>query len=263
MSPPPRKPLLDDPDPPPAVIREGGSAEFLLIGDHAGNAIPRSLGGLGVSANDLGRHIGWDIGVRALGEALAAELDATFIRQSFSRLVIDCNRDPRSAASIVESSDGTVIPGNVGLDPDAREERRVAIHEPYHQAIAGEIARRRARGPCPVLVALHSFTPALAGVSRPWQLGLLHDVGDTTLSRALFARLKQEAQLCVGDNEPYRMDGTDYTIPRHAYANDARYLEVEFRQDLLPDGEHARLGPRGSQGGSGTRWRSSGPSGGA
>jgi predicted N-formylglutamate amidohydrolase len=92
-----------------------------------------------------------------------------------------------------------------------------------------------------VLVALHSFTPALGGVSRPWQLGLLHDAGDTTLSRALFGRLKQEAQLCVGDNEPYRMDGTDYTIPRHAYANDARYLEVEFRQDLLPDGEHARL----------------------
>ena len=37
------------------------------------------------------------------------------------------------------------------------------------------------------------------------------------------------------------MDGTDYTIPRHAYANGARYLEVEFRQDLLPDKEHARL----------------------
>ena len=108
----PRTPLLGDSDPPPAVIREGGRPEFLLIGDHAGNAIPGSLEGLGVSANDLGRHIGWDLGVRALGEALAAELDATFIRQSFSRLVIDCNRDPRSAASIVESSDGTFIPGN-------------------------------------------------------------------------------------------------------------------------------------------------------
>ena len=164
------------------MIREGGRPEFLLIGDHAGNAIPGSLEGLGVSPNDLGRHIGWDLGVRALGEALAAELDATFIRQSFSQ--VGHRLQPRSALgrSIVESSDGTVVPGNARLDPDAREERRLAIHEPYHQAIAGEIARRRARGPCPVLVALHSFTPALGGVSRPWQLGLLHDAGDTTLT---------------------------------------------------------------------------------
>jgi predicted N-formylglutamate amidohydrolase len=241
MSPTPR-PLLGPSDPPPSVvIREGGRADVLLVGDHAGNAIPASLEGLGVSPDDLGRHIAWDLGVRALGEALAAELDATFICQSFSRLVIDCNRDPRSIDSIVESSDGTLVPGNVGLSPDAREERRIAIHEPYHRAIAGEVERRRARGACAVLVALHSFTPSLGGAKRPWQIGLLHDEGDTTMTRALLRRLRQEPALCVGDNEPYRMNGTDYTIPRHAYPGEARYLEVEFRQDLLRDEEQARL----------------------
>ena len=236
------QPLLGDSDPPPAVVlREGGRADVLIVGDHAGNAIPSSLDRFGVSDSDLARHIAWDLGVRALGEALAAELDATFICQSFSRLVIDCNRDPRAPDSIVESSDGTPVPGNVGLSPEAREQRRAAIHEPYHQTIAREVALRRARGATPVLVALHSFTPALAGAQRPWHIGLLHDAGDTTLSRALLVRLRQEGQLCVGDNEPYRMNGTDYTIPRHAYPTAARYLEVEFRQDLLPDAEHARL----------------------
>jgi predicted N-formylglutamate amidohydrolase len=242
MSAPRRQPLLGDSDPPPAVvIREGGRANVLLLGDHAGNAIPSSLEDFGLSAADRARHVAWDLGVQALGEALAAELDATFIGQSFSRLVIDCNRDPRAADSIVESSDGTPIPGNVGLSPDARERRRAAIHEPYHQVIAKELERRRARGATPILIALHSFTPALAGAQRPWHVGLLHDAGDTTLSRALLARLKQERQLCVGDNEPYRMNGTDYTIPRHAYPAEARYLEVEFRQDLLPDAQQARL----------------------
>jgi predicted N-formylglutamate amidohydrolase len=242
MSAPWRQPLLGGSDPPPAVvIRKDGRADILLLGDHAGNAIPSSLEGFGVSTSDLARHIAWDLGVRGLGEALAAELDATFIRQSFSRLVIDCNRDPRTAGSIVESSDGTPVSGNVGLGPDAREQRRVAIHEPYHQTIAEELERRRARGAPPVIVALHSFTPALAGAQRPWHIGLLHDAGDTTLSRALLARLRQERELCVGDNEPYRMNGTDYTIPRHAYPAGARYLEVEFRQDLLPDVEHERL----------------------
>ncbi len=245
MSAPPRQPLLGGSDPPAAVvIREGGRAEVLLLGDHAGNAIPSSLEGFGVSASDLGRHIAWDLGVRALGEVLAIELDATFICQSFSRLVIDCNRDPRSAGSIVESSDGTPIPGNVGLDPGAREDRRAAIHEPYHRTIAAELERRRARGACPVLIALHSFTPTLDGAQRPWHVGLLHDAGDTTLSRALLERLRREPQLSVGDNEPYRMNGTDYTIPRHAYPNEARYLEVEFRQDLLADAGCARLWAR-------------------
>ncbi len=237
-----RRPLLGESDPPPSVVhREEGRADVVLLGDHAGNAIPRSLSGLGVPASDLSRHIAWDLGVRELGEALSAELDATFIHQPFSRLVIDCNRDPRSAASIVPSSDGTPVPGNVGLDPDDCEQRRTAIHEPYHQTIAREVQRRRARGVCPVLVALHSFTPALNGAKRPWQIGLLHDAGDTTLTRRLLDRLRREPDLHVGDNEPYRMDATDYTIPRHAYPTAARYVEVEFRQDLLADREAPRL----------------------
>ena len=68
----------------------------MLIGDHAGNAVPRGLA-LGVAAADLARHIGWDIGVAGLGEALAATLGAPFVRQHYSRLVIDCNRDPARA----------------------------------------------------------------------------------------------------------------------------------------------------------------------
>jgi predicted N-formylglutamate amidohydrolase len=191
--------------------------------------------------DDLARHIGWDIGVRALGEALAAELDATFIGQSFSRLVIDCNRDPASPSSIVEASDGTLIPGNVGLDAAAREQRRAAIHEAYHCAIAAALARRRAHGIAPILVSLHSFTPSLGGAARPWQLGLLHDEGDTTLTRALLRRLEREAHLRVGDNEPYRMNGTDYTVPRHVYPTGERYLEVEFRQDLLLERKSVNL----------------------
>ncbi|MBV9949245.1 MAG: N-formylglutamate amidohydrolase, partial [Myxococcales bacterium] len=41
--------------------------------------------------------------------------------------------------------------------------------------------------------------------------------------------------LAVGDNQPYAMDGTDYTVPRHAHAQGLPYLELEFRQDLLGD----------------------------
>jgi predicted N-formylglutamate amidohydrolase len=231
-------------DPPSvSVVRPGGRADVLLVGDHAGNAIPERLGDLGLGAHDRARHIAWDIGVRSLGEWMAAILDATFVCQSFSRLVIDCNRDPRSPEAILPISDGTPVPGNVGLGDDAREQRRVAVHAPYHDRIAAEIDRRqRPGGDRPLVVALHSFTPALrsAGAeTRPWHVGVLHDAGDTRPSRALLARLRREPDLTVGDNQPYSMDGTDYTIARHAYRRGLPYLELEFRQDLLADADAA------------------------
>jgi predicted N-formylglutamate amidohydrolase len=240
VSPTSRQQLLHEHEPAPAqVSHRDARTNIVLVGDHAGNAIPTALGDLGLSLADLHRHIAWDLGVRAVGEQLASLLDATFVHQHFSRLVIDCNRDPRSPASIVEASDGTPVPGNIGLLAEAREARRAAIHEPYHARIALEIARRRGEGARPVFVALHSFTPVLGASARPWQVGILHHLGATGLSRAMLARLKNEA-FVVGDNEPYRMDGTDYTVPRHAYEHELPYLEVEFRQDLLADGEAAR-----------------------
>ena len=68
----PNQPLLGERDSAPArIVNEGGRSDILLVGDHAGNAIPSSLGDLGLSAADRHRHIAWDLGVRALGEHLA------------------------------------------------------------------------------------------------------------------------------------------------------------------------------------------------
>ncbi len=227
--------FLSAADPTPAsVVGAGRRADVLLVGDHAGNAIPRSLGDLGLGETDRARHIAWDIGVRALGTRVANLLEATFVHQPFSRLVIDCNRDPQSAAAILPLSDGTHVPANVGLDEESRAERGLAVHAPYHQRLADEIAvRNRANSPRPLLVALHSFTPELGQESRPWHVGVLHDQGDTRASHAMLACLREDADLTVGDNQPYRMDGTDYTVPRHAYTNALPYVELEFRNDLL------------------------------
>jgi predicted N-formylglutamate amidohydrolase len=84
-----------------------------------------------------------------------------------------------------------------------------------------------------MVVALHSFTPALGQEQRPWHVGVLHDQGDTRASQAMLACLRQEGDLTVGDNQPYRMDGTDYTVPHHAYKNALAYVELEWRNDLL------------------------------
>jgi predicted N-formylglutamate amidohydrolase len=231
--------LLTADDPSPVqIINPQGPSPFLLIGDHAGNAIPSRMGSLGLSANELSRHIGWDIGVAGLGERLAETIDATFIRQTYSRLVIDCNRDPDQADAMPEVSDGTVIPANRGLGEADRAARVAAIHAPYQAAIGAEIARRDAAGVETVLVSLHSFTPSMRGIDRPWEIGILHGGGDERFSIALLGLLEREPGLTVGDNEPYAMDIIDYTVPRHAFEAGRAYVEIEIRQDLLATAEH-------------------------
>ena len=218
--------------PPVEIINPEGAAPLLLIGDHAGNAIPEALGSLGVADADRQRHIGWDIGVDALGRRLSERLDATFVRQRYSRLVIDCNRDPASVEAVPVASDGTAIPGNIGISPVARQQRVAEIHAPYQAAIAAALAARLASH---VLVSLHSFTPSLSGDSRPWHIGVLHNGGNDGFARRFLAWLVAHGDRPIGDNQPYRMDATDHTVPRHAFPAGRPYLELEVRQDLLGD----------------------------
>ncbi|WP_207801743.1 N-formylglutamate amidohydrolase [Phenylobacterium hankyongense] len=210
-----------------------------MLGDHAGRIIPRALGDLGLSAAAMDRHIAWDIGVEGLGLALAEALGACFLRQRFSRLVIDCNRAPDRPDAIPAVSDGTAIPGNAALTPAERLARRAEVFEPYHARIAQELDARAAHGLPTVVVALHSFTPVMDGFARPWRFGVLH-AEDSAFSRAVLAQLRAEAGAeVVGDNQPYRMDATDYTVPHHARPRGLDYLELEVRQDIIagPEGQ--------------------------
>lgn len=225
--------LLEASDPAPVtVLNAQGRSPFLLVADHAGSAIPKKLGDLGVSAADRARHIACDLGIRALGEALSQRLDAMLIEQHYSRLVIDCNRDPARADAVPVVSDGTDIPGN-RIDEVERARRIGEIHRPYHEAIGAAIDDRTARGEPVILIALHSFTPVMQDFTRPWHAGVLHHRGRTGFALRVLDRLRVTSGLTVGDNEPYEMDGTDFTIPHHAYARKLDYAELEIRQDLL------------------------------
>ena len=230
-----RAPRLLGPEDPAPVARFNafGVAPFLLTGDHAGLAIPCRLGTLGLEPADLERHIACDIGIAALGEALADKLDAVFLHQPYSRLVIDCNRDPASDDAIPIVSDGTPIPGNDHLSAAEREARIAAIHDPYQRTIADTIVARQMRGQETILVALHSFTPIIDGKERPWDIGVLHDGHDDSFARAVLASLETIETIHVGDNAPYRMDATDHSVPRHAFDSDLPYVELEVRQDHL------------------------------
>jgi predicted N-formylglutamate amidohydrolase len=224
--------LLVEGDPAPVrVLRPEGRADFLLTGDHAGRAIPRRLGTLGLPDSERARHIAWDIGIAGVTERLSEALDATAVLQAYSRLVIDCNRQPGLDSSIPTVSEVTAIPGNEGLSEEERDARRREIFAPYHDRIAGLIAARRAGGRRIVVVAMHSFTPVFKGAARQVEIGILYN-RDTRLAHTLLDLLRRDGDLAVGDNQPYAVgDLTDYTVPVHAEPRGLPYVEIEIRQD--------------------------------
>ena len=228
--------LLDPDEPAPVLLEnEAGSSVFFLTCDHAGRAFPRRLGSLGLPEQETRRHIAWDIGIGAVGRELSRRLDAAVILQTYSRLVIDCNRDPNVPSSIPEISELTEIPGNRGLGEAARSARADAIFHPYHNAIASALDRRAAAGRTSALAALHSFTPVFKGVSRPWHVAVLFN-RDPRLAHALAELLRAEGGLIVGENEPYRVtDLTDYTVPVHGERRGLPHVEIEIRQDLITE----------------------------
>jgi predicted N-formylglutamate amidohydrolase len=228
--------LLDPDEPcPVALDNEAGQSVFFLTCEHAGRVIPRRLGRLGLPEAETLRHIAWDIGIASVGSQLSQRLDAAVILQTYSRLVIDCNRDPAVPSSIPEISELTEIPGNCGLGEAERAARIAAIFHPYHDRLAAALDRRIAEGRDTALVALHSFTPVFKGVPRPWQVAVLFN-RDRRLAHALAVLLRAEGDLFVGENEPYRVsDLTDYTVPVHGERRHLPHVEIEIRQDLITE----------------------------
>jgi predicted N-formylglutamate amidohydrolase len=226
--------ILTAGDPAPVLVgREAGASPILLTCDHAGQRIPARLGTLGLPERELNRHIAWDIGAWAVSLRLADALDAVAIGQLYSRLVIDSNRPTDVPSSVPAVSDGTEIPGNIGITDSERAARYAEIMRPYHDRIAAELDRRTGR---PVfLIAMHSFTPVYLGVTRPWHVGTLYN-RDARLARILLDLFRAEPGLVVGDNEPYAAsDLSDYCIPVHGEARGLPHVGLEIRQDLISE----------------------------
>jgi predicted N-formylglutamate amidohydrolase len=231
----PTRLLAPDEPQPVTVTNEGGTSPFVIVADHAGKYLPRRLQMLGLQELDCERHIAWDIGASAVSCLIGDALGAVVIRQNYSRLVIDCNRMPGSEPSIVELSELTTVPGNIGLSKPQIDARVREIFQPYHDRIARELDRRRQVGRPTVLIAVHSFTPVFKAEARPWHVGVLYN-RDPRFANVLIELLRREQGLVVGDNEPYRVtDESDYTIPIHGEQRDLRHVLIEIRQDLIAD----------------------------
>jgi predicted N-formylglutamate amidohydrolase len=228
--------LLAADEPPPFIeFGRAGRSNFLIVVDHASQRIPRRLGDLGLPASELQRHIAWDIGSLAVARRVATALDAPLVAQNYSRLVIDCNRDPKVATSIPTVGESIEIPGNVGLSDEEIAARRSEIFDPYHNHVRALLDARLAAGRPTILVSQHSMTNIFRGVRRAMHAAVLYN-RDRRFAGLVLDMLRRESDLLIADNEPYFVsDETDYTIPRHGEARGLPHVEIEIRQNLVSD----------------------------
>lgn len=198
---------------------------LVCVADHASNKVPAGIE-LGIDAALLDDHIAVDIGVEGIADRLARRHGIPAHIATVSRLVCDLHRKEDEAAVVPTSSDGHLIPGNIGADI---EHRLSEFHRPYHDALGRFIKQLRPR----MIVALHSFTPQLKsdGEPRPWEVALLYNRDDSAARHAI--RLFGEQGLTVGDNQPYSGKQLNATMDRHAEARWIPYCTVEIRQDQI------------------------------
>jgi predicted N-formylglutamate amidohydrolase len=229
-------PAGDEP-PPFEVIEHREPRPIVLVCDHASNRVPVVLDTLGLTPAHFERHIAWDIGAGAVTRLLSERLSANAVLGGYSRLVVDLNRDLEDPTAFPAISDGVLVPGNLGLSVESRAWRARALFKPYHEAVSRVAAARCERDSCPVFVAIHSFTPMLHGLARPWHLGILWDK-DPRLAVPFLAALRVHRDLIVGDNEPYSgRHPADFTIDHHAEPRGFAHVGIEIRQDLIADGD--------------------------
>ncbi len=223
------------------ITGENRPSNWLITCDHASNHIPDHYdANLGLSQEDLDRHIAYDIGAIGVSECLAKELDCPMIASHFSRLLIDPNRGENDPTLIMQLYDGSIIPANKNISDNAIQTRLDEYYRPYHGALAHLAARQEDT----IICAIHSFTPQLQGkAKRPWQIGILSAYDKRFTAPFIEALRANEAlqskahslgeELCIGDNEPYDGDLPGDAIDKHALQHGRLNLLIELRSDLI------------------------------
>ncbi|MDR6431925.1 N-formylglutamate amidohydrolase [Brucella pseudogrignonensis] len=218
---------------PVIVVNGDGKSPWLFICEHASNFIPERFNSLGLNAEALKAHIAWDPGAVEVARRLSSKLDAPLIEATYSRLLIDCNRPLDATDLIPEISETTVISGNHDLSAIERTARIDLSHRPFHTQIEDVVTERAKRGLPSWIVTIHSFTPIYRSVSRPWQIGVIHDEDDR-IAKPLITALAEDKSLSIGINEPYSpADRVYYTLERHARPRNAPCVMIELRNDEI------------------------------
>ena len=213
------------------VINKDSDCELILTCEHAGNEIPNEYDNLGLSGQDLNRHIARE----EITELLAKKLGCFAIMGKYSRLLIDLNRRENEDELIVEVSDGTIIHKNMNLSANEIKYRVNRFYSPYYEAIEKQIVRLQSKGKKTIMFSIHSYTPQLKdGDYRPWQAGILWHK-PTKMASFMYNELVKTDKV-IGENVPY--DLRKYNTGAVVVCGEEKGLDyalIEIRDDEFDD----------------------------
>jgi predicted N-formylglutamate amidohydrolase len=199
--------------------------------EHAGNHVPAAYRHLFVSRRArlaLASHRGYDPGARQVAREVAHLLLAPLVTNPTTRLLVETNRSIGHPRVFSEFSSV--------LDRAARAQVLARHYLPHRARVQSSIDS--APDGFVLHLAIHSFTPVLAGKMRRTDIGLLCDPkrpGERQLCKAWQRELRMTTRWVVRRNDPYRgsSDGLTTTLrtrfPRRRYLG----LEVEINQRLF------------------------------
>lgn len=206
--------------------------------EHGGNAIPKEYRSLFSSCERLlESHRGFDSGALPVARALARHFHAPLIAARISRLLVDLNRSETHPRVFSEITRGL---------PESRREAILSRHYRPHRAEVLTTVRAASTHDCVLHLAIHSFTPKLAGEVRRADLGLLYDpsrASERTFAGRLSKAIRASTDLIVRKNYPYRgaSDGLTTALRRQFSARRYIGLEIEMNQRFAPAPHRRRI----------------------
>jgi N-formylglutamate deformylase len=149
----------------PDFVLHEGTAPLLVSLPHDGTALPTAIAARASAAGRRVADTDWHVGILY---DFVREMGASVIAPHWSRYVADLNRDPEGHKLYPGRAETALVPVTTfagesiyapGDEPDEKEiALRTAMYwQPYHDALAGELARMRRRHPRVVLWDGHSI----------------------------------------------------------------------------------------------------------
>lgn len=212
------------------------TSTFLLTCEHAGNNIPPEYEHLFKGKEEyLYSHKAIDFGALHLAKHLAAATNQPLYNTTTSRLLVEANRSPGNAELFSDFTKHL---------PDKEKQILLATYYfPHRTQVAEKIAAAIAAGNTVYHLAIHTFTPVLAGEVREADIGILFDL-ERSLEEAFAGKLKEELlrqapALKVLYNSPYPGNADGFPTYLRKKFDNASYagFELEVNQKFFLQGD--------------------------
>ncbi|WP_059358777.1 N-formylglutamate amidohydrolase [Parachlamydia acanthamoebae] len=205
---------------------------LMMTCEHGGNQVPLHWKSCFKKADAaLASHRGYDRGALELAEFLSSQLSSPLVFSTTTRLLVELNRSLHHPHLFSKWTQHL-----------SKEEKEMLLQEyylPYRLQVEKELLKKMQRGPV-LHLSVHSFTPALDGIKREGEIGLLYDsrrkkekVFATQWKQSLQKKLNGEMRIRM--NYPYLGKADGLTSFLRKKWGDETYLgiELEVNQGLV------------------------------